>query len=191
MEKMAKMKTLFIYLSILLFALALVWCGYIFLLYRAYPTDYKEYVEASSSKYNVRPELVFAVIKVESKFNEKAQSHSGALGLMQIMPETFSWLQSHIADKALDEEKLKDPRINIEYGTYFLSYIQKKYKDEKVQLCAYNAGIGTVEKWLKNKEYSDDGKVLKKIPFKETENYVAEVSKAKKKYRNLYYKGNN
>ena len=187
MKKRSQLKTFLKYFLILIFVLATVLCGYFFFLHRAYPTTYKELVETYSEEYNVPPELIFAVIKTESKFKKNALSNSGAIGLMQIMPETFSWLQTHISDKALDEEKLKDPKINIKYGTYFLSYLKKKYKDEKVQLSAYNAGIGTVEKWLKNKEYSSDGKTLKKIPYKETENYVGEVLKSLEKYKKLYY----
>lgn len=187
MKKKSHLKTFLIYFFVLIFVLVTVLCGYIFFLHRAYPTTYKEYVETYSEEYNVPPELIFAVIKAESKFKKNALSDSGAIGLMQIMPETFSWLQTHIANETLDEEKLKDPKVNIEYGTYFLSYLRKKYSDEKVQLSAYNAGIGTVEKWLKNKEYSSDGKTLKKIPYKETENYVSEVLKSREKYNKLYY----
>jgi len=187
MKKRSHLKMVLIYMFSLIFILATVLCGYIFFIHKVYPTKYKELVLTYSAEYDVPPELVFAVIKEESKFKKNALSNSGAIGLMQIMPETFSWLQTHIANETLDEDKLKDPKVNIEYGTYFLSYLRKKYSDEKVQLSAYNAGIGTVEKWLKNKEYSSDGKTLKKIPYKETENYVFEVLKSREKYRKLYY----
>lgn len=187
MKKNSRLRTFLMYIFIVIFIVFTIFNGYIFFLHKAYPTDYREFVETYSEKYNVPPELIFAVIKSESKFKENALSNSGAIGLMQIMPETFSWLQTHIADETLDEDKLKDPKINIEYGTYFLSYLSKKYRDEKVQLSAYNAGIGTVERWLKNKEYSSDGKTLKKIPYKETENYVSDVLKSREKYKKLYY----
>ena len=186
MKKRSHLRTFSIYIFILVFVLATVFGGYIFFLHKAYPTDYKGFVETYSEEYKVPPELIFAVIKTESKFKKNAMSNSGAIGLMQIMPETFSWLQTHIANETLDEEKLKDPKVNIEYGTYYLSYLRKKYSDEKVQLSAYNAGIGTVEKWLKNKEYSSDGKTLKKIPYKETENYVSDVLTSLEKYKKLY-----
>ena len=126
MKKRSHLKTFLIYLFGLIFVLAVVFCGYIFFLHKAYPTDYKEFVETYSVEYNVPPELIFAVIMAESKFKKNALSNSGAIGLMQIMPETFSWLQTHIANETLDEDKLKDPKVNIEYGTYFLSYLRKK-----------------------------------------------------------------
>ena len=102
---------------------------------------------------------------------------------MQIMPETFFWLQKNNSAYEMDENHLKDPKVNIEYGTYLLSLLQKKYCEKRTALCAYNAGIGNVDKWLKNKDYSDDGKNLKVIPFKETKNYVDDVINSEQKYK--------
>ncbi len=181
-------KNKLLYIFILFCVLFLSFYGYNFYLRKAYPAMYNDYVSDSCQKYGVPKELVFAVIRSESKFEKNACSHSGAIGLMQIMPETFSWLQDNISDVEMDENHLRDPETNIKYGTYFLSILRRKYKNEKVVLSAYNAGIGNVDKWLNDKEYSDDGETLKKIPYKETEKYVNDIIKAEKRYKVLYCK---
>ena len=74
--------------------------GISFLEKRAHPLEYSEYVEQYSSEYNIPEYIVYAIIKVESDFDPKAMSSSGALGLMQMMPSTFKWLTSseHLAE---------------------------------------------------------------------------------------------
>lgn len=160
---------------------------------RVYPVKYDCFIEKFSKQYDVEKTLVCAVIKVESNFDENAKSCADAIGLMQITNETFRWLL-RIENKNskyiinLEEKDLLDPKINVKYGTFFLSYLLNKYKDEKTALAAYNAGIGKVNDWLTKKEYSEDKKTLSKIPFKETEDYVEKVFKAEEMYKNLYFK---
>ena len=67
-------------------------------------------------------------------------------------------------------------------GCYYLKYLFDRFKNVNVVLCAYNAGEGNVRKWLKNKEYSLDGKTIKSIPFNETDKYVKKINKTYKKY---------
>ena len=165
---------------------------------RLYPTKYDYFIEKFSKKYKVRKTLIYAVIKTESDFDKNAKSKSNALGIMQITGETFGWLLDFEArnsknNKIKKYKKLKiddlfDPEINIEYGTYFISILLSKYKDEKTALAAYNAGMGRVDYWLKNKSFSEDGITLIKIPFKETEDYVQKVFKSEEVYKNLYSK---
>ncbi|MDP4119825.1 MAG: lytic transglycosylase domain-containing protein [Bacillota bacterium] len=154
-----------------------------------YPLGYKEIVMQESEKYNVKPALVFAVIKAESNFNQNSESHAGAIGLMQLMPSTFEWLQTKIGDdnNKMTSEKLKDPNTNIEYGTYFLSYLIKKYNNEDAAICAYNAGQGKVDEWLSEKKYSSDSVHLDSIPYPETDNYLKSVKYAEEKYISLYF----
>lgn len=176
------------FLVIFIFAMMCCWFGHEIYLHAAYPLKFYEHVVESCEKYGVEKELAYAVIKVESKFVENAVSRAGAIGLMQIMPETFDWLQKNSgkSDK-LGAECLYDVKTNIDYGVYLLSILTNRYFDESVMLCAYNAGIGNVDKWLTNPEYSDDGETLKKIPFEETKNYVFKVKKCKKAYKKLYF----
>jgi soluble lytic murein transglycosylase len=148
-----------------------------------------EYVSQYAYEYNVPETVILAVIKVESDFNAGAVSSVGAKGLMQMMPDTFEWLRSeeHL-DERLHEDDLFEPEISIKYGTYYLSYLHKKFdRNWDTALAAYNGGEGNVAKWLKNPEYSDGNGNLTYIPFKETRNYVQKVNKAIDTYKNLYY----
>lgn len=152
-----------------------------------YPKKYKNIVRKYSQEYNVRESLVYSVIKVESDFEENVKSSAGAVGLMQLTPDTFRWLQKKKGVSILmGEQKLVDSEININYGVYFLSILFKKYSDECTALCAYNAGVGRVDNWLKKQKYSKDGKVLLEIPYEETRNYVQRVMKTERIYKKFY-----
>ena len=109
-----------------------------------YPLKYNDYVTKASYEYNVEPGLIYGIIRTESGFNEEAESRVGAIGLMQIMPDTFEWLQTHIGDNYINMDDLSDPETNIMYGTYFISYLLNKYGSEREAICAYNAGMGNV-----------------------------------------------
>lgn len=151
-----------------------------------YPLKYSDYVEDACEKYELQPAFVYAIIKTESGFNEKAKSSVGALGLMQIMPDTFRWMQS-LRNESLDDSDLFDPQINIDYGCYYLNYLMSLYQDENSVVAAYNAGQTVVSDWLKNQNYSYDGKTLSHIPYEETSNYVQKVENAKDMYIKLYF----
>ena len=152
----------------------------------AYPREYAEYVEIYAQKYGVPESLVFAVIHTESSFDSGAVSSAGAVGLMQMTPDTFAWLTDEILFEHLENGMLYDPETNIKYGTYLLSRFYDRYGDWKLTLAAYNGGVGNVDSWLKDPEYSDGEGGLKKIPFKETRNYVKKVADAKDTYERLY-----
>lgn len=150
-----------------------------------HPTGYDEYVYEYSEMYNVDPNLVFAVIKAESNFNPEAESDVGALGLMQIMPETFEWLQTYKnGEVTMDSTYLYDPEVNIEYGCIFLQFLLDKYSCEETAVAAYNAGFGAVDGWLVDENYSYDGETLYDIPYPETKSYVEKVMLAKNYYEN-------
>lgn len=184
---MKKYKNLLLGILLLNFSSLLLYTEYLFFFKKAYPIKYFNYIEENSKKYNVEEDLILAIIKSESNFRQDVESKVGAIGLMQIMPKTFNWLKTHNIS-ALDIDHLKNPKTNINYGTYFISLLKKRYNSIKEALCAYNAGIGTVDKWLKDKRYSFDGKTLKKIPYPDTAIYVKNVLENKKIYKNLYFK---
>ena len=152
----------------------------------AYPREYAEYVELYSQKYGVPESLVFAVIHTESSFDSGAVSSVGAVGLMQMMPDTFAWLTDEILFEHLESGMLYDPETNIKYGTYLLSRFYDRYGDWELTLAAYNGGVGNVDGWLEDPAYSDGEGGIKKIPFKETRNYVKKVSDARDTYERLY-----
>ena len=86
-----------------------------------------------------------------------------------------------------EKEDLFDPKLNIEIGTWYLEKLEREFDgDWDNILAAYNGGSGNVNKWLKDEEYSKDGKTLDKIPFKETENYVKKVKADYDSYKKIY-----
>lgn len=155
---------------------------------KTHPISYNEIICRYSAEYNVPDYVIYAVIKVESDFDPEAISSAGAVGLMQMMPSTFDWLtgDEHLAEH-LPSKKLEDPEVSIRYGTYYLSYLYKKFDyNWDTAFAAYNAGEGNVRKWLCDPEYSDGEGNLTKIPFTETKNYVSKVNDAIDMYKKLY-----
>ncbi|CAK7043464.1 MAG: Soluble lytic murein transglycosylase [Peptostreptococcus russellii] len=152
---------------------------------RFYPIEYSNYVEHYSEKYNVDKYLVYSVIKTESKFNPDAVSRKGASGLMQITDLTASWAAKEL--KINGNVDIHNPETNIMIGTWYLSRLEKEFDgDLHLVISAYNGGSGNVRKWLKSPKYSNDGKSLKSIPFKETSQYTEKVLKNYRKYKELY-----
>ena len=152
-----------------------------------YQKQYTAEVEAAAKEFDMDENLIYAVIRTESGFDENAESHAGAVGLMQLMPDTFSWLQEHKDGQVIyTDEALRIPEINIRYGTYYLSYLKELYGDIPTAVAAYNAGASAVDSWLSDPTYSDDGKTLKKIPYTETEKYVKKVTHAWDRYQKIY-----
>ena len=154
-----------------------------------YPKTYSEIVTIYEEEYGVEENLRYAVIKAESNFKINAVSNRGALGLMQLMEETAS----DVAKKAnidIDFENIKEellnPGNNINIGTKYLSQLLEKYKNKEVALAAYNAGIGTVDKWIEEGTIKEDGSDIEKIPYKETNNYVRKILRDYNIYEKLY-----
>lgn len=154
-----------------------------------YPKTYSEIVTIYEEEYGVEKNLIYAVIKAESNFKINAVSNRGALGLMQLMEETAS----DVAKKAnidIDFENIKEellnPGNNINIGTKYLSQLLEKYKNKEVALAAYNAGIGTVDKWIEEGTIKEDGSDIEKIPYKETNNYVRKILRDYNIYEKLY-----
>ena len=151
-----------------------------------HPQEFSDYVTEYSEAYGVPEYIVYAVIKTESDFDSSAVSGAGAIGLMQIMPSTFEWMCDLLGED-YEHGMLYDPETNIKYGTYYLSYLYGIYARWPTVYAAYNAGLGTVDTWLKNGKYSNDGMSLHNIPYEETRDFVMTVEKTADLYARLYY----
>ncbi|MDQ2085272.1 lytic transglycosylase domain-containing protein [Herbivorax sp. ANBcel31] len=165
-----------------------------------YPIEYKEYVLKYSSYYeNLDPYLVFSVIKAESNFEPNATSHKNARGLMQITDDTSIWIAERMKMDNFKIEHLYNPETNIKMGCWYLNNLIEEfmyedgvyiYEEEperrKLVLAAYNAGRGNVALWLKDIKFSESGKSLDVIPFKETDRYVDKVHNYYEVYKKLY-----
>ncbi len=152
----------------------------------AYPMEYAAHVSVSAERFGMPAGLVYAVIKTESNFNSAAVSDAGAVGLMQLMPDTFLWLTDDILYEHLEPGMLYDPESNIRYGTAYLARLYDRYGNWQAALAAYNAGPGTVDEWLENPDYADGEGGLRKIPYRETRRFVDKVLDAWDLYERLY-----
>ena len=122
---------------------------------------------------NISPSLLEAVILTESKFDEKAVSHVGAVGMMQLMPETAHWISE---ESGLPSDNLASPDQNIPLGAWYLNYLLKKYHNNEVfALAAYNAGRGNVDEWIEKNKWPEGFTDMEKIPFPETREFVKSV----------------
>lgn len=153
------------------------------ILKRLYPKEYEEYVIASSQEFDIDENLIYAIIKNESNFENTISSHKGAQGLMQLMESTALEVASSIG---ISDAELSDPEINIKLGTYYYSKLYSKYKSFGLALAAYNAGSGNVDKWIENGIISEAGSNIENIPFKETNMYVRKVLQTKEIYDYIY-----
>lgn len=152
-----------------------------------YVYPYHDTVMKYASMYRVDSNLTAAVIKNESKFRREVHSHRGAVGLMQLMPDTAKWIAGQLGDTEYSEQGLHEPDRNIRYGTWYLSTLQKEfYGNDVLALAAYNAGRGNVQEWIKEKDWPKDFSDIDAIPFEETRDYVRQVLTDQKKYRELY-----
>lgn len=152
-----------------------------------YPYDYQDTINFYADRYEVDRNLVASVILAESKFRQDATSVHGARGLMQIMPETGSWIATQIEDDSFSVDKLYNVNMNIKYGTWYLSELQTEFEgNEVLALAAYNAGRGNVYEWMEKYHWDINFKDYTKIPFPETREYVKRVLENKKHYNKLY-----
>ncbi|HEX9428331.1 MAG TPA: lytic transglycosylase domain-containing protein [Candidatus Polarisedimenticolia bacterium] len=97
-------------------------------------------VYRASTRYNVPPEMILAVIRIESAFDVNAQSNKGAVGLMQLLPSTAQEIAQELRIEWPGESILRDPSANIEMGTYYLTKLIGQFNNLSVALAAYNHG---------------------------------------------------
>jgi soluble lytic murein transglycosylase len=136
-------------------------------------------VRGHAANYDIDPALLAAVIEQESKFRADAKSSAGAIGLMQLLPDTAKGIAIHTGGSKFVLSDLYNPEINIRYGAWYLHHLMQRYGDEKTALAAYNAGQQNVDRWRA------EGKG---IEFPETRAYVDKVERLKGIYRRAYAK---
>ena len=146
-----------------------------------------DHARYAAAEFAVPTALVLAVIEVESDFRKDAHSDAGAMGLMQLMPETFEYLTTEKLMEFLPADAILDPRTNVRYGTCYLAYLFHRFGSWQTAITAYNAGEGRVASWLQNPRYGNaDGTALIEIPFPETKYYKTAVLAAYERYSKKY-----
>jgi soluble lytic murein transglycosylase len=142
-----------------------------------YPLRYEQIVRGHARHYELDPALLAAVIYQESKFKSDARSSSGAIGLMQLLPDTAKGIALHTGGSAFRVDDLYNPEINVRYGAWYLRHLLDKYGEERTALAAYNAGQDNVDHWRR---------AGRGLVFAETRAYVRRVEELKKIYRDAY-----
>ena len=144
-------------------------------------------IKQYADKYELDPYLVQSIIRCESSNKPDAVSKVGAIGLMQIMPDTGEWIGHKIdPELAYSLDMLTDPAINIEYGCWYLKFLSDRFDGNRMEIvAAYNAGHGSVKDWLKDPRFSENG-TLTTIPFEDTAKYYDNVMLAYQNYTTLY-----
>lgn len=156
-----------------------------------YPIVHEATIDEVSQNYNINKYLLLAIIKNESKFNDKAVSAKGALGLMQIMPETGTWIAQSTNWRNFTPNSLTDPVINIKFGTWYLSELKHEfYQNDILALAAYNAGRGNVKSWVEKYNWDKNFSNISEIPFGETQVYIRRILNDKQMYAKYYDENN-
>jgi soluble lytic murein transglycosylase len=137
-----------------------------------YPLKYEAIVEGHAHNYRLEPALLAAVIYRESKFDPRAASSAGAIGLMQVTPETARGIALRTGGSKFELSDLYVPELNVRYGAWYLRHLLDAFDgDVRKALAAYNGGRGNVERG---------------VVFAETREYVERVLDAREAYRRAY-----
>ena len=144
------------------------------------PLRHDDIIRQQAADKNLDPSLIAAVIYAESRFRNQ-ESEAGALGLMQITPETAQDIARLSGGTQFVTGDLSDADINISYGSFYLGHLLRRYDGNEVAaLAAYHAGPGNADRW------GGAGLDLESIGFQETRSYVAEVLDKRQEYRDKY-----
>jgi soluble lytic murein transglycosylase len=143
-----------------------------------YQLEYDHILRAHGQNYDLDPALLAAVVYAESRFDPNVESEAGAIGLMQLLPETAKGIALRTGGARFVVADLRDPEINVRYGAWYLDHLRRRYDgDLRLALAAYHAGPGNVDRWRRD----GDG-----IAFPETRAYVDEVERVRQVYARAY-----
>jgi soluble lytic murein transglycosylase len=148
-----------------------------FYLRARYPLEYEHILRGHAANHDLDPALLAAIVYAESGFDPNAHSEAGAIGLMQLLPETARGIALRTGGAEFVVADLRDPEINVRYGSWYLDHLRGRYGDLSLVLAAYHAGPGNVDHWRA------DGLG---IPFPETRAYVKKVERLRQMYADAY-----
>jgi peptidoglycan lytic transglycosylase len=147
------------------------------------PLQDADIIRQQAAEKHLDPALIAGVIYAETKFDART-SPAGALGLMQIEPQTAEFLARRSGATTFTIGDLGTPQVNIAYGSYYLRYLINHYGGSvTLALAAYNAGQTNVDQWVRTR---GEGLTVHQIPFGETRAYVSRVLWAQHQYRHTY-----
>ena len=155
-----------------------------------YPAAYAPHVWKHSRANNVDPLLMLSIMRAESLFRHDAVSRAGALGLVQVMPATGSKVAAMAGMDDFRVERLLDPAVNIELGTFYLGRLLERYDGQfALAVGSYNGGPHNVGRWLRGKVGMPYDEFVEEIAFDETRGYIKKVTEFYAIYLDLYAEG--
>ena len=149
---------------------------------------YREWIEKYAAENDVHPAFIAAIILRESSYNPAAESRVGARGLMQVMEDTYEFVNGKLNDGAQWSD-MYDAETNIRYGCWYIGYLSRIFNGDPIKIaCAYHAGPNNVKLWAM--KYAADGVNLRveDIPMEDTRYYAGKVMNAYAIYFQHYYK---
>lgn len=153
----------------------------------SYPKGYSEIVEKYTNKYGVDENLIYSIMREESRYQPDVVSPANARGLMQLIPKTGSASAAEIGLKKYNTKKLYDPETNIHIGTYYFKKVLDKFNGNVFHaLGSYNAGPHRVTMWMGKYPNLDMDEFVEEIPFRETRNYIRRVLRSYGAYKYIY-----
>ncbi|WP_256759982.1 lytic transglycosylase domain-containing protein [Cohnella sp. WQ 127256] len=153
-----------------------------------YPISFTDEIKQNALNYELDPLLIAAVIRVESNYRLNAVSPKGAVGIMQIMPDTAAWIlkQGDFGSITVSDAGQK-AHAGIALGSWYIKELNRQFDGDMIKsLAAYNAGPGKVRQWLDKGVWNGEEQTLRDIPYGETRHYVQRVMYYYKKYQSIY-----
>jgi len=154
-----------------------------------YPLAFHSEARHAAERFGVDVLLVEAIMREESRFKTEDISGAGAVGLMQLMPETARWAAEQMSLEQPSAGDIHDPAVNVALGTWYVRHLLDRFNGNIVySVAAYNAGPGNVDRWIgANSESTDDiDMFIEGIPYEETRGYVKRVLRSYAAYKMLY-----
>ena len=149
-----------------------------------FPRPYWELIVREAERNQLDPFLVAALIRQESRFESRAESSAGALGLMQLMPATA---RAVARNRSLSRGRLTEPELNIQLGTRYLASLLRRFGGSlEKAVAAYNAGGSRIEEWASRGSTDEPAEFVENIPLRQTREFVYIVLRNYRFYRDLY-----
>ena len=157
-------------------------------LYRLlYPLYYADLLQKHTTKYEIDPLFVAAMIREESRYNADAVSYAGAIGLMQIMPANGPEFASRLKIPRFNTKMLYNPDINIQMGSWYMKSLMNQFDNNHALVAgAYNGGPGRMRRWIKAKQIPDLDEFIEDIGIDQTRRHIKKVIDSYIIYQQLY-----
>ncbi|MBP3961620.1 lytic transglycosylase domain-containing protein [Paenibacillus sp. DLE-14] len=153
-----------------------------------YPVHFREDIVISADNYKLEPHLVAAIIRVETNYKTGVVSRKGAIGVMQLMPDTANWIIQKGGFGKISTEAISNRAdVSIEIGAWYLNALNQQFDGNMYTvIAAYNAGPGNVSRWLADGTWDGKLETVDQVPFGETRHYIQRVIYYYNKYKTLY-----